>query len=424
MLTKAFFSSLREAIADKALDTETVQQALNAWQETQMSPGENWLPFAEAISRMRAMLWCADNIQKTAPLADSAPPAVSAELPADAPPEARDRADLSLACVRIFRGEASRKRIAVPIALADEIMQLKGGIATLVFDVYTPGNGPLTLNPEDSLRVLPDDHFTESLSTASRIALEAAKNEAGRSEFPDVVWRVIKESPSMAGLDEKAFFESAGLRWKGPIGGRSASGAAARAFQHLLMGKDPAPNVFVLAQVITDGTPNQLQGVGGISAKVEAIADAGHPATIVVTEKDKAEGDLAVSKKKANSRIEIEVIIPPAIKKQLDDAKKLTDEDRFADAIPLLKEALIYHPLTLTRRASLLSAASWAPVTFSRNCCRVNSAARVRVIGVATDDPTQPFTHANVRLWKVRAHPRGRTDHAAVPPLPRGLREG
>jgi hypothetical protein len=250
---------------------------------------------ARLVRIVTGMLWCADYVQNTAPLSDAAPPAALAELPPDAPPEARDRADWSLACVRLFRGEARQKRIAVPIALADEMIQLKGGIATLVFDAYTPGDGRLTLNPEDSLRILPDDDFTESLSAAWRIALEVAKNEDGRSEFPDVVWRVIKEFPSMSGLDETAFFDSAGLRWKGPINGRSASGAAARALRRLLNGTNPDPDVFVLAQVRKDATPtNQLEGVGGITAKVEAIADAGCSATIVVTKKDEAEARLAV----------------------------------------------------------------------------------------------------------------------------------
>ncbi|MCX6927551.1 MAG: tetratricopeptide repeat protein, partial [Verrucomicrobia bacterium] len=340
-LTEVFFPSLRQAIANKALENEAVQQALDAWQRSPVSVGEDRLPFTEAMSRMRAMLWCADYVQKTASLSDNAPPAVLTEVPPDAPPEARNRADCSLACVRIFRGEASRRRIAVPIALADEMIQLKGGIATLVFDVYSPGNGRLTLNPEESFRIVSDDDFTASLSTAWRLALEVAKNEDGRSEFPDVVWRVIKESPSMAGLDEKAFFESAGLRWKGPIAGRSASGAASRAFHHLLKGTNPDPDVFVLAQVCKNGTPtSEIQGVGGISAKVEAIADTGHSATVVVTEKDKAEASLAVSKKKANSRIHIDVNIPAVIKSLFDEGRKLAEEGRYSEAKAKYEEAL------------------------------------------------------------------------------------
>lgn len=39
-------------------------------------------------------------------------------------------------------------------------------------------------------------------------------------------------------------------------------------------------------------------------------------------------------------------------------------------------------------------------------------AARVVVAGVATDDPTQPFTHANVRLWK---YPHTRDEELMVP---------
>ena len=154
-------------------------------------------------------------------------------------------------------------------------------------------------------------------------------------------WRVIRESPSMSGLDEKAFFKSSGLRLKGEIKGRSASGAAARAFRHLLNGTHPDPDVFVLAQVRKDGTTSiQLQGVGGIRAKVEAVADTGKPAVIVVTEQDKAEADLAASKKQANARIAIEVDIPPTIETLLDDAKRLSDADRFADAIPILEKGL------------------------------------------------------------------------------------
>lgn len=39
-------------------------------------------------------------------------------------------------------------------------------------------------------------------------------------------------------------------------------------------------------------------------------------------------------------------------------------------------------------------------------------AAQVRVVGVATDDPTQPYTHPTVRLWK---YPHTRDDELIVP---------
>ena len=89
--------------------------------------------------RMRAMLWCAEHVQKTAASSGEAPPAAFTELLAAAPHEVLSRADWSLACIRLFRGEAPDRRIAVPIALAEEMVQLKGGIATLVFDVFSPG---------------------------------------------------------------------------------------------------------------------------------------------------------------------------------------------------------------------------------------------------------------------------------------------
>ena len=176
------------------------------------------------------MLWCADHVQQTSGPPGGAPPAVLTELPPSAPHVALSREDWSLACIRLFRGEAPTRRIAVPIALADELIQLKGGIATLVFNVYSPGAGRLTLHPEESFRVLPSADFTESLHTAWRLALEIAQSDDNPSQLHDVVWRVIRESPSMSGLDEQAFFESSGLRLEGEIKGRSASGAAARAF--------------------------------------------------------------------------------------------------------------------------------------------------------------------------------------------------
>jgi len=351
-LTEAFFPSLRQAVASRALDSGAIQRALDAWQWSAVSVAEERLSFPEAMCRMRIMLWCADHLQRSASLRDQAQPAVLTQLPPNAPAEVRERADWSLACARILQGEASRKRIAVPIALADEMIQLKGGIATLVFEVYSPGNGRLALNPEETFRILPDEDFTESLSRAWRIALEVAKDEDGRSEFPDVVWRVIRESPSMSGLEEQAFFESAGLRLKGRITGRSASGAALRGFRHLLRGTDPKPDVFVLAQVQRDSTAaSRLGSVGGISAKAEAIANAGRCATVIVTEKDKAEAALAISRKNAGTRVEIEVDIPPSIQKLLDDAKKLFDEDRFADGIPVLEKALIVASATKARIA-------------------------------------------------------------------------
>ncbi len=39
-------------------------------------------------------------------------------------------------------------------------------------------------------------------------------------------------------------------------------------------------------------------------------------------------------------------------------------------------------------------------------------AGQVQIVGVATDDPTQPFTHPNVRLWK---YPHTRDDELLVP---------
>src|ERR1035441_5192256 len=40
----------------------------------------------------------------------------------------------------------------------------------------------------------------------------------------------------------------------------------------------------------------------------------------------------------------------------------------------------------------------------------------VTVVGVATDDPRQPFTHANVRLWK---YPHTELEEQLVPSLAR-----
>jgi len=156
----------------------------------------------------------------------------------------------------------------VPIALVDKTTQSStGGIATLVFEAFSPGRGRLILHPEDSFCILPDDQFTDSLRTAWQLALNTAGKEPKR-EMPDVIWRVMKKSPSMPGLDENAYFVSIGLRWKQPIAGRSASGAAARAFHHLLKGTYPDPDVFVLAQVpSTLRPPHNLKVLVGSQPK-------------------------------------------------------------------------------------------------------------------------------------------------------------
>lgn len=368
-LIDTFSAPLRESFANgEPLDFGALQRQLAAWEDVARDWDkakllEDHPNTLDEWERMRAMLWCVEYVQNTT--LQQGLPAVFTELPASAPREVRDRADWSLAWVRILRGEASHKRIAVPIALANEMMRLNGGIATLVFDVFSPGRGRLTLHPEESFRILPDANFTESLNTAWRLTMKIAKSEDGQNDFPDVVWRVMEQSPSMSGLDEVAFFESDGLRWKGEIKGRSASGAAARAFRCFLRGTVLEPDVFVLAQVRKDVTPaDQLEGVGGIPAKVAAIVRAGHPATIVVTEKDKAEADLVVSQEKANSRIDIEIDIPPAIRRSLEEAKKLSEEDRFADAIPVLEGALIAASQAKHRSAEakiriLLGSALW-----------------------------------------------------------------
>jgi len=296
-LTENFFASLRESFTDEEpLDLVSLQEAMGTWKDFAIKWNGGTLSghpnTLDEWERMCAMLWCAHYVQTSPPATDDAP-----ELPPTAPREASAHAELSLACIRLFRGEAPCKRIAAPIALTDGEFQDEGAIATLVFDVFSPGTGLLTLHPEESFRIVPDGDFTESLDTAWQLALQIAKDEDKLRDLPDVIWRVMKESPSMSGLDEKTFFESTGLLWKGPIGGRSASGAAARAFRHLLMGTYPDPDVFVLAEVLKNYNPIvQLQGVDGIPAKVHAIAGSVPHATIVVTEEDGAAAQLEATK--------------------------------------------------------------------------------------------------------------------------------
>ena len=256
-LIDVFSASLRESfVSEGPLDFGSLQEEIGQWKDFAGDKNGNKLISGHSNTldeweRMRAMLWCADYVQKTAPTPLDGPLPALTKLPPTAPREAVSREDWSLACIRLFRGEAPGRKITAPIALAvaDELVQLKGGIATLVLDVFSPGTGHLTLHPEESFRILPDADFTESLNTAWRLALEIAKSDDGQSEFPDVVWRVIRESPSISGLDEVAFLEFSGLRLKGEITGQLGKRRSpARALRHLLNGAHPDPDVFVLAR--------------------------------------------------------------------------------------------------------------------------------------------------------------------------------
>lgn len=181
--------------------------------------------------------------------------------------ELRGHEAWALDCIRLLRNEdAARPPVRVSVAFSDELLQKTSTIATLVLDLLRPGGGQVFQHPADTLLTYPHASFLKSIEHAWAAAKKLGW-EGGPEALPDGRWRLLRS-------DEQPF---------AAIKGRSASGAAARGWWLALQGKVPDEGVIVLTEIERDGL---LKPVGGIEAKVKAIAEDRRFDTIVVASDD------------------------------------------------------------------------------------------------------------------------------------------
>ncbi len=157
-----------------------------------------------------------------------------------------DTADYVEALARIFVGEAPIHRVEVPVCL----VRFDSGVVAMLDVELRPaaagGPGGLFRHPADRFcreeLTDPGEDFEASLQTAWDAAMDAEKSAGGKTAPCVCLWslRETAEAPAR-GAPFRNRDET--------VSGRSATGAALRAFMHLLRREHPDPGVFVLADV-------------------------------------------------------------------------------------------------------------------------------------------------------------------------------
>lgn len=150
----------------------------------------------------------------------------------------------------------------------------QGFRAMLVLEVLAPGNEGVFHHPDDAFVTYADADFVAAMQDAWHGAHELIQQQEQKAPSWDGRWRLLRERrPATAAHD------------------RSASGAAARGWWHALTQHVPDEGVIVIAQVDPDNVM-QLQGVDGMLAKTQAIAQDPQFDTIVVASKQDEEAAL------------------------------------------------------------------------------------------------------------------------------------
>ncbi|HYV32498.1 MAG TPA: hypothetical protein VEO53_15510, partial [Candidatus Binatia bacterium] len=271
VLCHGLFASLRQCVA--AGTSDVIAQAsrdLESWRsyfESGKQDGEirrrQWLT-------ARLLVWCAEQAAQPTPLRNQMDYATFAL--AGLPEEFRGHEAWAFEAIRLLV-PVTRDRVRLrpgrrTVALNDR-GRSTAHLATLVVDLLEPGAGHVFQHPEFTLHTLADDEFRVSLQRAFSAACSLSAG-AGQPPWCDLRWRLV-------GLDGGDIPH---------VEGPSASGEAALGACLAWRGQSPDEPLIVLAQCAEDG---RLNGVGGISEKVKAVAACGRFDTIVVaTEADKA----------------------------------------------------------------------------------------------------------------------------------------
>ncbi len=175
-------------------------------------------------------------------------------------------------CLRYFHDSIrshATPTVTVPVAL-HQAGSKQGVLATLHVSIVDGGHGNAFLHPLDVLSSGTDDSFRDSMRDAFVGAGRLAAREGMTSQF-DGRW-------SLRGPFDVPF--------TGPTDGRSASGAAARAWYFLLTGKKPDDGIVTFAAV-NELDFESLDEVASVDIKIKALVDSTAPSldaldTIVV----------------------------------------------------------------------------------------------------------------------------------------------
>lgn len=146
-------------------------------------------------------------------------------------------------------------RVEVHVALSYGIRENNACVASLVLEVSTDGAGQIFHHPEDAVSAPVAPDFVLSIEDAWQSVLGLLDEQGHKRKF-DGRWQLLQDSEPLA-----------------RVTGRSASGAAALAAYHALRGTLPDEGLIVLAEV-DEKNIKQLQGVGGVPAKIMAVMEA------------------------------------------------------------------------------------------------------------------------------------------------------
>ena len=204
----------------------------------------------------RRLLWCAEHASTISKLDLNELEHALSSIKEGTPDYIKENKGWVWDCSRILLGMHTQEFSAnVPIALSgenNESLNATGKLARLVLEVLKPGTGQIFHHPEDSIKALTSVDFEDSMQDGWMAAKGLLEGEGVKVSY-NGRWRLLLQ-------DKKPVL----------VSGRSAGGAAALGWFHVLKGTVYDEGVIVLAQVNRKAV---FEGVGGVPAKVRAIVE-------------------------------------------------------------------------------------------------------------------------------------------------------
>lgn len=167
-----------------------------------------------------------------------------------------DEAARAYMWARSIGGVEPLRAVHVPVALYDRISDT-GFLATLEAELMPDGVGAVAAHPSAAFETVYHQTFDESMRHAWKMALKTVPH----NPLVDGRWRLRRGSPTQPSPSQPLPIDA--------VDGPSASGAAARAWWHLLHARTPDPEVVVLAQIARGG--DSFEPVDRITEKIQAV---------------------------------------------------------------------------------------------------------------------------------------------------------
>ena len=200
-------------------------------------------------------------------------------------------------CLRSFMGLG--REVKAPIVVVNP-----GQVLQIVVEAHDGGTGLLYLHPSTPLLgELVGESLSESIKQAWAAAHAASGEHKARSTDCDVFWRI--EQLSNKPLLRSVYVDT---NQASRIEGRSASGAAARLFYHLLNGNPLDADCVVLGQVTPEDAKSTLETVSHLRTKAVLALRQIPFSTIIVTGPSERLAVLdAIRSEYSNSELEAQV---------------------------------------------------------------------------------------------------------------------